>query len=83
MVSYLKSQRNNFIFQIGDANKPAIFGISFWAHEDCPQLTSHLSEKISMYNLDDPNIFWDDNIIEILGKISVKNMKYHHMLPVR
>lgn len=59
-------------FQIGDANKPAIFGISFWAHEDCPQLTSHLSEKISMYNLNDPNIFWDDNIIEILGKISVK-----------
>ena len=65
-------------FQIGSINRPAIFGISFWAHKDCPYLTAHLKEQMSIYSIDDSNIFWDDNIFELFNKISVKT---HEILP--
>lgn len=59
-------------FRIGAANSPAIFGISFWAHNDCQHLISYLEHQLSLYNIDDPNVFWDDNILDIVDKVSIK-----------
>lgn len=68
----LNQDGNVSTFQISQENTAAIFGISFWAHKDCPLLISHLKQKAAIYDIQDPGIFWDNNIIEILDRISVK-----------
>jgi CTP:phosphocholine cytidylyltransferase-like protein/N-acetylglutamate synthase-like GNAT family acetyltransferase len=68
----LNQDGNISTFQISQENTAAIFGISFWAHKDCPLLISHLKQKAAIYDIQDPDIFWDNNIIEILDRISVK-----------
>lgn len=68
----LNQDGNISSFQINQEKTPAIFGISFWAHKDCPLLISHLLEKASIYNIQDSNIFWDNNIIELIDKVTIK-----------
>lgn len=68
----LNQDGNISSFQISQANTAAIFGISFWAHRDCPLLISHLMQKIAKSDIRNSDIFWDNDIIEILDKISVK-----------
>ncbi len=72
MASCFKPRWKCIYFQISQENTAAIFGISFWAHKDCPLLISHLKQKAAIYDIQDPGIFWDNNIIEILDRISVK-----------
>ena len=59
-------------FQIGPQKTIAIFGISFWAHKDCSLLVSHLRQQASIYAPEDPHIFWDNNITELLDKSQIK-----------
>ncbi len=65
----LNQDGNVSTFQISQENTAAIFGISFWAHKDCPLLISHLKQKAAIYDIQDPDIFWDNHIIEILDRI--------------
>lgn len=44
-------------FQISQENTVAIFGISFWAHKDCPLLISHLMQKAATSDIQNPDIF--------------------------
>lgn len=62
-------------FQISKERKDAIFGISFWTVYDCPFLISYLQEQSSKYNIQNSDIFWDDNIVDILDKIKVNTYK--------
>lgn len=68
----LNQDGNITSFRIGQENTAAIFGISFWAHKDCPLLISHLKQKIAISDIRNPDIFWDNDIVEILDRISVK-----------
>lgn len=66
------SDKNITGFEIGTHRSPAIFGISFWVHEDCPILIRHLKEKILHTDPNDLDVFWDDYIAELLNDISLK-----------
>ena len=69
----LNQDGNVSTFQISQENTAAIFGISFGQlHKDCPLLISAFKAKAAIYDIQDPGIFWDNNIIEILDRISVK-----------
>lgn len=69
------TDKNNRIrsFSIGTHNSPAIFGISFWSDKDCKVLINHLEQKIKNLPVDDPNIFWDNYIEEILSDINIQS----------
>lgn len=66
-------------FEIGPQKTIAIFGISFWTHKDCSLLISHLRRQALLYAPEDPHIFWDDNITELLDKIQIKTYEISNM----
>lgn len=59
-------------FSIGTHNSPAIFGISFWSDKDCKVLRNHIEQKLKYLPVDDPNIFWDNYVEEILSDINIQ-----------
>lgn len=67
------SDNNILNFEIGTHLTPAIFGISFWIQEDCSLLKEYLKTQLQNGHADENDFFWDDNIIELLGKICLKS----------
>lgn len=68
----LDQNKNISSFQISQEKSAAIFGISFWARKDCPFLISYLQQKSLLYDMQNPDIFWDDDIIELSDTIAIK-----------
>ncbi len=66
------SDNNILNFEIGTHLTPAIFGISFWIQKDCFLLKEYLKAQLQNGHADEKDFFWDDNIIELLGKICLK-----------
>lgn len=58
-------------FEIGKFNTPCIFGVSFWSHRDSYILQKKLNEYFVPENFEDPSLFWDDCIIDILDEIEL------------
>ncbi len=56
-------------FNIGSTSLPCIFGISFWAHKDCPTIISELKQFYTDEHFKDKNLFWDDHISTMLDKL--------------
>ncbi len=59
-------------FEIGTHLTPAIFGISFWIQKDSYLLKDYLKVQLQNSQAAENEFFWDDNIIELLGKICLK-----------
>ena len=69
----ITSSYDNIIgFEIGTHRSPAIFGISFWRHEDCPLLKKYIKTQMQSNNAVDCNFFWDNHIDELLKDICIK-----------
>lgn len=66
------SDNNILNFEIGTHLTPAIFGISFWIQKDCYLLKEYLKAQLLNGYAEESNFFWDDNILELLGKICLK-----------
>lgn len=66
------SDHNILNFEIGTHLTPAIFGISFWIQKDCFLLKRYLKTQLQNGHAEESDFFWDDNILELLGKISLK-----------
>lgn len=66
------SDNNILNFEIGTHLTPAIFGISFWVQRDCYLLKEYLKTQLQNGHAEESNFFWDDNILELLGKICLK-----------
>ncbi len=62
-------------FEIGTHLSPAIFGISYWSHKDCPLLRNHLKAKVKSTQITKANVFWDDFISELLEDIYLKTFE--------
>lgn len=60
-------------FEIGYSNHPCIFGISFWAHKDCPKVKSILHSFFTDENFNNKNLFWDDCFANALDKVDIKS----------
>lgn len=56
-------------FKIGSTLLPCIFGVSFWAHKDCPTIISELKQFYTTEHFRDKNLFWDDHISTILDRL--------------
>lgn len=56
-------------FNIGSTSLPCIFGVSFWAHKDCPTIISELKQFYTDEHFRDKNLFWDDHISTILDRL--------------
>lgn len=56
-------------FKIGPTSMPCIFGVSFWAHKDCPTIISELKQFYTDEHFRDKNLFWDDYIATILDQL--------------
>lgn len=56
-------------FKIGSTSMPCIFGVSFWAHKDCPTIISELNQFYTNEHFRDKNLFWDDHIATILDRL--------------
>lgn len=56
-------------FKIGSTSMPCIFGVSFWAHKDCPTIISELKQFYTEEHFRDKNLFWDDHIATILDRL--------------
>lgn len=66
------SDNNILNFEIGTHLTPAVLGISFWIQKDCFLLKEYLKVQLQNSHADENDFFWDDNIIELLGKICLK-----------
>lgn len=66
------SDNNILNFEIGTHLSPAIFGISFWIQEDCFLLKKYIKNQLQNGYAEESDFFWDDNILELLGKICLK-----------
>lgn len=62
-------------FEIGPKRTPALFGVSFWTGSSSEILKEHIISISTFRNLNNPNIFWDDFIQEILPFIKVKTIE--------
>lgn len=58
-------------FEIGSFTEPCIFGISFWSTKDAANIRDYITSISTLEYLTNPNIFWDDYIIEVLDRIEI------------
>ena len=59
-------------FEVEKKSTPALFGVSFWTGFSAKILKEHILSINTIENLNNPDIFWDDFISEILPQIRIK-----------
>lgn len=66
-------------FKIGPSTFPCIFGISFWARQDCLSLQSILKAFYTLEYFENDSLFWDDAIVTELDRLDIGT---YEILPI-